>query len=48
MNEKSCVDSGYSREELLSMSIFDIDPNFTIDTHTQTWTNASKWRHAVS
>jgi len=26
MNEKACLDLGYSREELLSLNIFDIDP----------------------
>lgn len=28
-NEKACLDSGYSRDELLSLSVFDIDP--TVD-----------------
>ena len=27
VNEKACLDLGYSREELLSLSIFDINPN---------------------
>jgi PAS domain S-box-containing protein len=31
VNEKACRDLGYSREELLSMSIFDIDPSFDQD-----------------
>lgn len=31
VNERACRDLGYSREELLSMSIFDIDPSFTPD-----------------
>ena len=26
-NEKACIDLGYSREELLSLSVFDIDPS---------------------
>ncbi len=28
INEKACQDLGYSREELLSLTIFDIDPTF--------------------
>ena len=31
VNEKACRDLGYSREEMLSMSIFDIDPAFSQD-----------------
>src|SRR6266852_5902522 len=27
VNEKACVELGYSREELLSMTVYDIDPN---------------------
>ncbi|MBI2428255.1 MAG: PAS domain S-box protein [Ignavibacteriales bacterium] len=27
MNERECIDLGYSREEMLQLSIFDIDPN---------------------
>ena len=27
VNERACVELGYSREELLSMTVFDIDPN---------------------
>ena len=29
VNEKACMELGYSREELLSMRVFDIDPTFT-------------------
>ncbi|MBZ0094324.1 MAG: PAS domain S-box protein [Sulfuricella sp.] len=32
MNETTCRDLGYSREELLSMSIFDIDPSLSQDS----------------
>jgi PAS domain S-box-containing protein len=28
VNEKACVELGYSREELLSMTVFDIDPGY--------------------
>lgn len=31
VNETACRDLGYSREELLSMSIYDIDPGFDYD-----------------
>ncbi len=33
VNEKSCRDLGYSREELLSMTVFDIDPEVTESVH---------------
>jgi PAS domain S-box-containing protein len=29
-NQKACLDTGYSREELLAMAVFDIDPVFTV------------------
>jgi PAS domain S-box-containing protein len=35
VNEKSCSELGYTREELLSMTIFDIDPQLTPDTVIQ-------------
>lgn len=28
VNRQACIDLGYSREELLSMTVFDLDPNF--------------------
>src|ERR1019366_5890892 len=31
VNERACVELGYSREELLSMTVFDIDPNINED-----------------
>jgi PAS domain S-box-containing protein len=31
VNEKSCVELGYTRDELLSMTVFDIDPELTPD-----------------
>jgi PAS domain S-box-containing protein len=31
VNEKACRDSGYSREELLSMTVFDIDSELNLD-----------------
>jgi PAS domain S-box-containing protein len=32
VNERACRDLGYSREELLSMSVFDVDPSINPDT----------------
>ncbi|MGM0377972.1 MAG: PAS domain S-box protein [Bacteroidota bacterium] len=29
VNRQACIDLGYSEEELLSMTVFDIDPNFS-------------------
>lgn len=35
LNQKACVELGYSREELLSMTVFDIDPDS--DESLRTW-----------
>jgi formate hydrogenlyase transcriptional activator len=35
VNEKACQDLGYSREELLAMTAFDIDPNLDESTRTK-------------
>jgi len=35
VNERACVELGYSREELLSMTVFDIDPDY--DEGSRTW-----------
>lgn len=35
MNERECIDLGYSREEMLAMSIFDIDPNIRRENFEQ-------------
>jgi PAS domain S-box-containing protein len=32
VNERACRDLGYSREELLSMNVFDVDPSINPDT----------------
>lgn len=34
MNEKACRDLGYRREEMLSMSVYDIDPLLDLSLHT--------------
>ena len=35
VNERACQALGYSREELLSMTVFDIDPTFKPETHVR-------------
>ncbi|MGE4543074.1 MAG: PAS domain S-box protein [Pedobacter sp.] len=37
VNEAACRTLGYSREELLGMSIFDIDPDCTFEEYTRLW-----------
>jgi PAS domain S-box-containing protein len=37
VNEAACSSLGYSREELVTMSLLDIDPNFTLDTWPDKW-----------
>jgi PAS domain S-box-containing protein len=33
MNQKGCADHGYTREEILSLTVFDIDPTLDHDAH---------------
>ena len=35
VNEKACTDLGYTREELLSLTVFDIDPNVDASCRTE-------------
>jgi PAS domain S-box-containing protein len=35
INDRACIDLGYTREELLSMSIYDIDPNVDESMHAR-------------
>jgi PAS domain S-box-containing protein len=35
LNQTACVQLGYSREELLSMSLFDLGPNLNEDSHAR-------------
>jgi PAS domain S-box-containing protein len=37
VNDESCRALGYSREELLRMNLFEIDPNFPIERWTNHW-----------
>lgn len=37
VNEAACTSLGYTREELLTMSIPDIDPHFPAEMYTQHW-----------
>ncbi len=42
VNKHSCRDLGYSREELLKMSVFDISPNFPRDKWPRHWADLKK------
>ena len=42
VNNAVCDSLGYTREELLSMSVFDIDPNFFPETWTEHWEEIKK------
>jgi rsbT co-antagonist protein RsbR len=37
VNDATCRNLGYSREELLSMSVPDLDPNFSMDAYRAGW-----------
>ncbi|HTR44441.1 MAG TPA: PAS domain S-box protein [Thermodesulfovibrionales bacterium] len=37
VNETACSMLGYTREELLNFTVFDIDPDFTADEWVNTW-----------
>lgn len=37
VNETACDMLGYTREELLNFTVFDIDPDFTMDKWVSTW-----------
>ncbi len=37
VNEKACQSLGYTREELLSLNIYDIDPNFSAEMWADSW-----------
>jgi PAS domain S-box-containing protein len=37
VNDAACYEMGYSRQELLGMSVFDIDPDCTAGFHSGTW-----------
>ena len=37
VNETACSMLGYTREELLSLTVLEIDPNFTADRWTSVW-----------
>ena len=42
VNEAACAALGYSREELLGMSIVDIDPNFSVEKMAAQWQELKK------
>jgi len=41
-NEASCQRDGYSREEMLSLRIFDLDPTFTPELWREAWQSTKK------
>jgi len=42
VNETACSELGYTRDELLSMSVFDIDPRVTRESIAQAWEHLRK------
>jgi two-component system, cell cycle sensor histidine kinase and response regulator CckA len=44
VNESACRSLGYTREELLSMSVFDIDPDFSRDDWSKAWKELKRRR----
>jgi two-component system cell cycle sensor histidine kinase/response regulator CckA len=47
VNEAACRSLGYSREELLSMTVHDIDPDFPPDAWPDHWSDLKKHRALV-
>jgi PAS domain S-box-containing protein len=47
VNRSACKSLGYSREELLSMTIHDIDPNFPRKAWKEHWDNVKKNKHFI-
>lgn len=44
VNDSACKDLGYSREELLNMKIYDIDPEYPIPVWNEHWDDLKKKR----
>ncbi|MDH3890005.1 MAG: response regulator [candidate division Zixibacteria bacterium] len=44
VNEAACQSLGYSREELISKTLHDIDPNYPIEVWEQHWSDIKKHR----
>jgi PAS domain S-box-containing protein len=47
VNEAACRALGYSREELLNMTVFDIDPAFTQSMWTESWRELKTGKNTV-
>jgi len=47
VNDAACRSLRYSREELLKMSVVDIDPDFPIERWRPHWNNVKQWRHFI-
>ena len=43
VNEAACRSSGYSREELLSMSVPDINPDYSMEIWHEIWKKRKEW-----
>ncbi|MBD0300665.1 MAG: PAS domain S-box protein, partial [Tolypothrix sp. T3-bin4] len=43
LNDAACCLVGYSREELLSMTMHDVDPNFSPEVWSRHWRNLKQW-----
>ncbi|MGA9138630.1 MAG: PAS domain S-box protein [Methanocella sp.] len=50
VNDRACQIMGYSREELLSMSIWTLDPQYTPERYREVWLSVRKggWAHLES
>lgn len=47
VNKSACTYLGYTKEELLEMSVLDIDPQFTTDLWRTHWEDLKKSKHLV-
>nr|MBN2276559.1 sigma 54-interacting transcriptional regulator [candidate division Zixibacteria bacterium] len=47
VNEAACRALGYTRDELLHMSILDIDPNFNIDIWPEHWSRIKDYKSKI-
>ncbi|MCX8022941.1 MAG: PAS domain S-box protein [Syntrophorhabdaceae bacterium] len=47
VNEQASIDSGYTKEELLNMTIFDLNPTLTPDAYMADWEQRRRTKKAV-
>ncbi len=48
VNQKDCLDLGYSREEMLSLTVFDIDPTYDQSTRMERVQDLKKSRSSIA